>query len=129
MKFTPQKYKLVHFMRRRKAFDTSATVRLGGTEIEPKTDVRVLGVWVDSKLTWGGHVREIHKKMVLQKRGLQQVAASTWGATFRHSRQIYNSVVRPAISFGAAVWHTPSKQPDKPRGVVRKLEKIQNECL
>ena len=58
--------------------------------------------------------------------GLNQVAASTWGATFRHSRQIYNSVIRPTIGFGASVWYTPSEKPGKAKGIAVKLAKHQN---
>ena len=59
IKFAPQKYELVHFTRRRKAFDLSACVRIGGNRVEPKADVRVLGVWLDTRLRWGAHVRQI----------------------------------------------------------------------
>ena len=114
IKFAPQKYELVHFTRRRKAFDLSACVRIGGNRVEPKADVRVLGVWLDTRLRWGAHVRQIQAKMVNQTRGLSAVAASTWGATFRHARQVYNSVVRPAVCFGATAWHSPSRTPEKP---------------
>ena len=50
MKFAPQKYELVHFTRSRKAFNLVATVNLTGAQIEPKGEVRVLGVWLDTKL-------------------------------------------------------------------------------
>src|SRR6266480_1667345 len=67
--------------------------------------------------------------MVNQTRGLSAVAASTWGATFRHARQVYNSVVRPAVCFGATAWHSPSRAPEKPQGIAKKLGRIQNRCL
>ena len=50
MKFAPQKYELVHFTRSRKAFNLEATVNITGAQIEPKGEVRVLGVWLDAKL-------------------------------------------------------------------------------
>ena len=50
MKFVPQKYELVYFTRSRKAFNLTATVNITGAYIEPKGEVRVLGVWLDVKL-------------------------------------------------------------------------------
>ena len=64
---------------------------------------------------------------------LLRTTASTWGATFARARQIYNAVIRPAVAYGAAIWHTPTptKGPKsfKPAGPVAKLAKIQNKCL
>ena len=58
LKFASQKYELIHFSRRY-SFDLSATVQLRGIALEPKQDVRVLGVWIDTKLKWKSHAREI----------------------------------------------------------------------
>ena len=63
MKFVPQKYELVYFTRSRKAFNLEATVNITGAQIEPKGEVRVLGVWLDTKLKWGSHAAQIAKKM------------------------------------------------------------------
>jgi hypothetical protein len=56
MKFAPQKYELIHFTRRRKAFNLAATVQLGDVEQAPKSEVRVLGVWVNIKLKWEAYI-------------------------------------------------------------------------
>ena len=44
-----------------------------------------------------------------------------------------NAIIRPAITYGAAIWHTPTpiKGPKstKPVGPAVKLAKIQNKCL
>ena len=48
------------------------------------------------------------------------------------ARQIYSAVIRPALAYEAAVWHTPSPIGEGVRQVrspAVKLEKIQNKCL
>jgi len=59
---------------------------------------------------------------------LLRTTALTWGATFVWARQIYNAVIRPAIAYGAVIWHTPTpiKGPKstKPVGPAVKLAKI-----
>ena len=48
------------------------------------------------------------------------------------ARQIYSAVIRPALAYEAAVWHTLSSIDEGVRQVrspAVKLEKIQNKCL
>ena len=62
-------------------------------------------------------------KMATQSLALTKVAASTWGATLNKARQVYTAVVRPSMTYGATVWHSPSSPP------AAKLATLQNKCL
>ena len=84
-----------------------ATVDLGSVATKPKTSIRVLGLYIDGKLRWGPHMREVKAKMTPQCRALSITAASIWGATLNKARQVYSAVVRPAITYAAAAWYTP----------------------
>lgn len=136
--FAPEKYQLMHLARKPKRFNMKAALSLPGVETEPTTSLRILGVWLDPRLTWGSHIKEVLKRMETQTNALLRTTASTWGATFARARHIYNAVVRPAIAYGAAIWHTPTQmergvgnhgRANKPTGPVTKLMKIQNKCL
>lgn len=129
IKFAPQKYELIHFSTATKRYNMAAPVRIQGIEKLPTKDVRILGVWFDSKLKWSAHTREIKKKMSKQVGALLRISTSTWGATFRRSRIVYNSVVRPAMSYAAGVWHTPALAGQRPKGIAAKLVTDQNRCL
>ena len=98
------------------------------TEIEPKTDIRVLGLQIDTKLKWGPHVRKTQKKMVEQSMALTKISTSTWGATFTKARQVYSAVVRPVMTYGSTVWHMP-KEVKKSKTSTSKLSVMQNNCL
>jgi hypothetical protein len=92
--------------------------------------VRILGIWVDPKLKWSAHWGKVQEKSSKQMGALIRTTASTWGASFLRARQVYSAVVRPAIAYGAAVWHTPIKGPKEvAQGMAAKLERIQNKCL
>ena len=92
--FEPNKYELIHLARRPKKFDMKAIFTAGNCRIIPKENVRVLGIQIDPKLNWGEHVKKVKDKMTKQSAALGRLTASTWGATLRRSRLIYNTVQR-----------------------------------
>jgi Reverse transcriptase (RNA-dependent DNA polymerase) len=50
--FAPEKYELIHFSRARTRFNLQASIQLTDEVTkEPAKQVRVLGVWLDSKLS------------------------------------------------------------------------------
>lgn len=61
---------------------------------------------------------------------LTRIVASTWGASFIRARQIYTAMICPTLSYGAAIWHSPSPLScSRPKGVAAKLQTIQFKCL
>ncbi|PQE33417.1 reverse transcriptase protein [Rutstroemia sp. NJR-2017a WRK4] len=127
MKFSPGKYELTHFTRSHTKFNVTAGVNFGSVRKEPSGEVRILGVWLDTKLTWSAHARKVTRKATSQIGALTRLTASTWGASFAWSRQIYSSVVRPMLTYGAMLWHSPTE--GKAKGVAAKLRTVQNKCL
>ena len=95
--FAPEKYQLIHFTRKRKKHNLKATVQIAGFDGEPSTEIRLLGVWVDSKLTWSPHIRRAQTKGQAQLASITKLCKSTWGATFQRARHLYTAVVRPAM--------------------------------
>ncbi|EDN11316.1 predicted protein [Histoplasma mississippiense (nom. inval.)] len=87
-----------------------AELRLPGQTIRPKQVMRVLGVWLDSRLRWKGHLDAVAGKMKTQVRALSQTTQSTWGLPLRQARMVYNMVIRPALTYGAIAWHQPQGQ-------------------
>jgi hypothetical protein len=44
-------------------------------------------------------------------------------------REVYKTAVRPAITYGASVWHTPEGVQGHRKGISKKLQTIQGKCL
>jgi hypothetical protein len=105
MKVAPKKYKLIHFTTARKRHDLQASVKVGGIDKLPSDHIRVLRVWLDPKLKWQAHAGVVQKKGLTALRAFQRVVASTWGVSFTRVRLLYNSMIRPVITYGAAAWH------------------------
>jgi hypothetical protein len=64
-----------------------------------------------------------------QSFAINRISASTWKASFRMAKLIYTSVVRPTITYGAAVWYAPQGIVTSRKHVDRKLEVLQNKNL
>jgi Reverse transcriptase (RNA-dependent DNA polymerase)/Endonuclease-reverse transcriptase len=125
MEFAPQKSELMHFSRTHTAH--SQGVRLAGKTITPVESARFLGVWLDRKLQWGRHLKEVKQKMATQKYALTKLAASAWGCSFDRARELYTKVIRSAIAYGASAWHEPGDK--APKGIARHLAATQSQCL
>jgi hypothetical protein len=102
-KFTPDKYHLIHFMKRRRdpSGDLASAIQINGHQIDPESELQILGVWVDPKLSWKEHIKESATRGTAAFEALARLATSTWGPSMRKVRLIYSAAVRPAMMYGA----------------------------
>ena len=127
--FAPEKYHLMHLTRRPKKHNMAAVVTIPGFQGKPCAEIKILGVQVDSKLRWGPHIKLTYEKAMQQTNTLTRLVNSTWGASFARARHIYTAVVRPKITYGCSIWHSPEGTPGYTKSKISKLEKVQNQCL
>src|SRR5277367_2607150 len=71
----PEKYTLTHFTQGGNV-DLEASVRTDGKEIAPPPAIRVLGLWLDSRLYWNAHIKVVNRKMETQMYALNRIVAS-----------------------------------------------------
>jgi len=122
--FCSNKYELIHFSCIKRKFNMSAEVKLEGQRVGPKRDIRVLSVRLDSKLRWQAHMRSVEAKAVHIVNALRTITGSTWGCSLEAGKQVYETAVRPAITYAASVWHTPEGVKGYQKGISAKLQKI-----
>jgi hypothetical protein len=125
MEFAPEKSELVHLTRARAAPTTP--VHLDQQIITPVQEARFLGVWIDRKLKWKGHLTAIKRKFATQQFALTRLAASAWGCSLLRAREVYTKVIRSAVAYGAGIWHHPTER--KAKGIARNLATTQSHCL
>ena len=80
-----------------------ARVDLKAYQVVSKAVLKVLGLWINSKLRWGPYIKKFQVKMTAQIMAFTKVTTSTWGATLNKARQMYTAVVQSAMTYRAVV--------------------------
>ena len=127
-KFNRNKFHLVHLARARRN-DLDRPIVLSGQVIEAEKHIRTLGVQIDQKLTGQAHIRKVVAKAPEYEKVLRTLAGSTWGASLGATREVYLRAIRPAITYGAALWYRPEGVLAAAKGMAAKLKAIQGRCL
>ena len=102
LKFNPEKSVAVVFSRRRK--QPPFHLKIDGRDIEFKTEVKYLGVTLDSKLHWKAHIDDKIRKTKQYLGKIAHMTRNNWGPKPKLMRWAYTGVVRPMLCYGAMVW-------------------------
>ena len=128
-KFAPTKYEWIHFSRNRR-HDLKKGLALGhGTTaitITLKEACRFLGIILDSGLKWKAHLRHIQVRASGRIGALASLAGSTWGASLKSSRAIYQAMILPQVTYCCSVWYTPEGEAGHQPMMLRALTSIQS---
>ena len=126
-KFCPEKYELIHFSRTNKS--PQAAVKLRDVQLQPKENVRILDVRLDRKLRFRVHFHTLEIKAASALKALYAITGSTWGSSLYRDREIYQTVIRPTLTYDASTW-TPIKETNEFRkGLASLFQKLQGRCL
>ena len=96
---------------------------MNGTKLELSEEARLLGVTLDSKLTWKPHITRKATTAFMQCR---QIVGKTWGIKASMMKWIYTAMIRPIMSHACESWAGGLNK----KYLVRKLTKVQRlACL
>ena len=124
LRFSHMKTEIVIFTNRRR-LETDAQLTFYGHTMEIKGSAKYLGIVIDSKLSWKGHIDAVTKKANCILMQCKRIMGATWGTNPRQSKWVYTAVVRPIISYGCVVWVNALDTKKN----VGKLNKVQNLAL
>jgi ribonuclease HI len=129
-KFNPSKFSLIHLPSAyMKNINMDSPVQLDGQKVKPVTKCRILGLILDSKLSWDSHIECIEAKTTRSLGALGSLAGSTWGTSYKGLRQIYQATILPQITYAASIWYAPtSAGVQHRRRAIRKLEAVQRKA-
>lgn len=96
--FEADKTSIIHFTRKAFKFDTHAFV-IKGRIVEPKRHVKVLGMIMDSSLTYKEHMARASAKGLESAMELQRLR----GLTPATARQLFTAMVTPVVDYASNV--------------------------
>ncbi|XP_063838171.1 uncharacterized protein LOC135087301 [Ostrinia nubilalis] len=119
LKFAPHKTCAMVLTRKLRYDDPLLT--MGGVDIGLSTEVKILGLTIDHKLTFNTHVALQCKKALDIYKQLSRAAKVSWGLHQDIIRTIYVATVEPIIMYAAAAWAPASSK----LGVQKLLSTVQ----
>lgn len=88
----------------RKLKYTVPVLHMSGTRLNLVEHIKLLGLTIDSKLTFNAHVSATCKKAADIYKQLACAAKVTWGLNREIIRTIYVSVIEPIVMYAASAW-------------------------
>ncbi|KAL9573277.1 hypothetical protein ACKAV7_002962 [Fusarium commune] len=138
IKFGAHKYHVMHMRQPTVREPTHNQVRpmIKGFVEEVQEMMTILGVLVDSQMTFDLHVTEIIKKCRRRLGYMKQISGSTWGPDMCAVRQYYLTLIRPVITYACGAWFIKQRKCVSTRlnfglstKVIDRLQSLQSECL
>jgi ribonuclease HI len=108
LRFAPHKTKALLITNKLKHDTPHLT--MGGVEIAMSRELKLLGLWIDDKLTFNTHAGYICRKALNIYGQLSRAAKISWGLQPEVVRTIYFAVVEPVVMYAASVWAPATKK-------------------
>ena len=123
LQFSCKKTEIVLFTHKRNP--DLGSLSMNGTKLQLSNEARLLGVTLDSKLTWKPHITRITRKATTALMQCRQIVGKTWGITPSMMKWIYTAVIRQPCRMHV-FWAGGLNK----KYLVRKLTKVQRlACL
>lgn len=103
LRVNPLKTQVVAFTNKKK-IDPPINITLFGEEVPLSSEVKYMGVTLDSKLLWRSHLEKTCKKANQLMWRCRRVVGQKWGLKPNVVHWLYVSVVRPVLTYAAVVW-------------------------
>ena len=102
------------------------SLSMNDLKLELSEEARLLGVTLDSKLTWKPHITRITRKATTALMQCRLIVDKTWGIKPSMMKWIYTAMIRPIMSYACMSWAGGLNK----KYLERKLTKVQRlACL
>lgn len=102
LRVNPNKTEMVLFTRKRRFIIKRPSIY--GAELSFSSEVRYLGVTLDSKLSWKSHITKQARKATVTFWACRRMFGQTWGLKPRMVRWIYTAILVPQLIYASLVW-------------------------
>ena len=101
----------------------AGTITLGGTPLKEDEESTYLGITIDKRQTWKQHTAKAEAKARRRLAILRKLAGTTWEASEKVLKTVYQGTVRPHLEYGSTAWSATAKTNQQA------LDKVQNQAL
>ncbi|MEW8548123.1 MAG: reverse transcriptase domain-containing protein, partial [Candidatus Thiodiazotropha sp.] len=122
-KISTIKTKAIIFTKKRLNISTLSKLTLFNSEIEFSDEITFLGMILDSKLTWGQHIKSLIEKCNKDLNLMRMVSGTTYGADKKVLLNLYKALILSKLDYGAQAYNSA------PKHLLSKLDLIQNKAL
>ena len=122
IQFDMKKTELIHFFPSSAEKDENIELN-DGTIIKPKTCVRWLGIWLDSKLKFKTHIEKKLSQAEAVLNNIIRLSNTERGLSFQAMRQLYMACITSIADFGIQCWW------NNQRNYLEKYQSLQNKAL
>ncbi|XP_052744231.1 uncharacterized protein LOC128199301 [Bicyclus anynana] len=119
LRFAPHKTKAMVLTRKLK-YD-SPRLNMGGTGVDLSGEIKILGLTIDSNLTFNSHVKNTCMRVEGLYKQLSRAARVSWGLHPQVIKTIYTAVVEPIVLYAASAWAPAARK----LGVRKRLSALQ----
>jgi ribonuclease HI len=102
MQFNESKSKAMLITRKRSRNDIN--IYLNNRKLEQVTEMKYLGIYFDSRLTFHKHIEHIAQKSRTLIYMLSRTAKLHWGLGHKSLKTVYEGALVPLMTYGAPVW-------------------------
>lgn len=104
LRVNPDKTEMVLFTRRRKFWVSPPSIF--GKQLQFAKAVRYLGIWLDKGLRWNHHLMKQADKVTRTFWACRRLFGPTWGLRPHVVKWLYEMIMVPQFTYGAAIWWT-----------------------
>ena len=102
LEFGSKKTEIVLFTHKRNP--DLGSLSINGSKLKLSKEARLLGVTLDSKLTWKPQIARITRKATTALMQCRKIVGKTWGIKPSMIKWIYTAVLRPIMSYACVSW-------------------------
>ena len=84
--------------------EADTSFKLGREVITPVKEVGILGVTIESQLTFASHAQNMRNNLTRRKSVLNALSGKNWGPTSNDLRRLYNTYAKPGGLYASEVW-------------------------
>ena len=103
--FSPSKTFGISFTAKTK----NSRIEMDGSPVGMASKIKLLGVIIDSRLTFINHSKYVIAKVTRTFKNLCKFVRPTWGVSSANVEIIYRHVIEPTITYAAGIWGTAVK--------------------